>query len=99
MLTGLSFLAVITKIMVNQVEGAFGYDKNIYIAKTVSERRKERGPRYYGVVSTIRMYLHMSHGKRYCRWCCSQSRLGARQEVSNAAKVVGSVFVCASSPR
>eukprot|EP00752_Nemacystus_decipiens_P015649 g13965.t1 len=34
MLTGVSFLAVICKIMVNQIEGVFGYDKNVYIAKT-----------------------------------------------------------------
>lgn len=43
MLTGVSFLAVICKIMVNQVEGVFGYHKNVFIAKTVSEAGKEEG--------------------------------------------------------
>eukprot|EP00903_Cladosiphon_okamuranus_P019454 g17888.t1 len=56
MLTGVSFLAVICKIMVNQVEGVFGYDKNVYIAKTV---------KYFAIVCstccygsrTIRLWL------------------------------------------
>ncbi len=36
MLTGLSYMAVVCKIMVNQSEGVFGHEKNVYIAKTVS---------------------------------------------------------------
>lgn len=36
MLTGLSYMAVVCKIMVNQSEGVFGHEKNVYIAKIVS---------------------------------------------------------------
>ena len=61
MLTGLSFLAVITKIMVNQVEGVFGYDKNVYIAKTVSEREGRKRPKILWCIDNT--YLHMSHGR------------------------------------
>lgn len=42
MLTGASFLAVICKIMVNQVDGVFGYDRKAHVAKTVSGGRKKR---------------------------------------------------------
>lgn len=35
MLTGLSFLAVICKILVNHVEGVFGVHKDVYVAKTI----------------------------------------------------------------
>lgn len=34
-------MAVITKIMVNQVEGVFGFDKAVNIAKAVSAGRNK----------------------------------------------------------